>query len=277
LTKRLVFAILHAVGATKVAAACHRKRVTIICYHGVSERASRSPHDPFGLHVRGERFIAHLDYLRRHYRVISLREYLAARREGRRLPDYSVILTFDDGYRNLFTAAAPRLTERLLPATVFLITDRVRKDGDGDYALRWAPTDDEIYLSWAEIGALAQGVNLDFGSHTCSHIWLTRAPFEEAERELRHSYDAMVSHGLGQEGVSLAYPYGAYSPSIVERARSLGYACALTTDEGTNDETTNLFALRRVLIGDDDEVAAFAARVSGLTRWLHRLTRLLGG
>jgi hypothetical protein len=53
-------------------------------------------------------------------------------------------------------------------------------------------------------------------------------------------------------------------------ARKLPYTCALTTDAGTNGPATDLFLLRRNLIGDDDDEALFVARVSGLTAALQR-------
>src|ERR1044072_194820 len=71
-------------------------------------------------------FAAHLDYLQRRCRVILLAEYLAARREGRRLPDRSVVLTFDDGTRNFLTVVAPLLVQRGLSATALLITHSAR-------------------------------------------------------------------------------------------------------------------------------------------------------
>jgi len=90
-------------------------------------------------------------------------------------------------------------------------------------------------------------------------------------REIRDSYTAIVANTDNRE-VALAYPRGKYSELIVEQARSTGYACALTTDVGTNDMRSDLFTLKRILIGDDDNKAAFAVRVSGLAQWLKRLT-----
>jgi hypothetical protein len=64
--------------------------------------------------------------------------------------------------------------------------------------------------------------------------------------------------------LTLAYPFGFTSATIAEQTRAAGFASALTTDEGANDEAVDLFSLRRVLIGDDDLLPIFAARVSGL-------------
>src|SRR6185369_322677 len=142
--KILAFNLLHIIGATWFAAWWTRKQVRILCYHGVTRRTERMSHNPHKLHVRYERFLDHLDHLQRRYQVISLGEYLQARREGRRLPDYSVILTFDDGYRNFLTVIAPCLAERSMSASAFLITDRVGRGCDEKLNGSWTPADDEI-------------------------------------------------------------------------------------------------------------------------------------
>jgi len=271
LIKTVVFTLLYFLGATRLVAWWNRRQVRILCYHGVTRRLDRILHNPHKLHVRYDRFAAHLDHLQRRYRVISLGEYLAARREGRRLPDYSVILTFDDGYRNFLTVIAPCLAARAMPASVFLVTDRLRQNGDPNMNGHWTPADDELCLSWTEAQNLRRQQPIEFGSHTCSHTELPSLPPQETVREIRDSYTAIVANTDNRE-VALAYPRGKYSELIVEQARSTGYACALTTDVGTNDMRSDLFTLKRILIGDDDNKAAFAVRVSGLAQWLKRLT-----
>jgi peptidoglycan/xylan/chitin deacetylase (PgdA/CDA1 family) len=266
--KNFAYSLLYAIGIVRLAAWWNRRRVMILCYHGVTERAERSPLDRFGLHVRHQHFTAHLDYLRRHNHVLSLADYLKARREQSALPNYSVVLTFDDGYRNFLTAAAPRLAESKMPASVFIITDRVRRD-DKELDGNWSESDDETYLSWEEAQALLREQAIEFGSHTCSHSKLSQLSPEEAKRELEASQGIIKEH-LGNGALPLAYPYGSYSDAIIEKAHALKYTCALTTDAGTNDLNTGLFALRRTLIGDNDDKASFAARVSGLTWWLSR-------
>jgi peptidoglycan/xylan/chitin deacetylase (PgdA/CDA1 family) len=254
------------IGITRFATWWNRQRVVILCYHGVTSRADRSPEDPEGVHTRANRFEAQLDYLQRNYSVISLEEYVTARRNGRVLPRNAAILTFDDGYRNFLTSAAPRLLARSLPASVFLVTDAIGSDHGSTVASGWTTSDDKNHLSWREVKEL-QLAGIEFGSHTRTHAKLPELSPEEAARELSESRAVMIEH-LKKDTLPFAYPYGAYTPEIVQRTRSMGYSCALTTDVGINDAETDLFALRRTLIGDDDDVPAFAARISGLTAWL---------
>jgi peptidoglycan/xylan/chitin deacetylase (PgdA/CDA1 family) len=268
--KKSLFALLHALGVTRFASWYHRKRVVFLCYHGVTKRPTRSSADPQGLHVNHRRFAAHLDFLQRHYQLISLADYISAHRGQRQLPSYSAVLTFDDGFRNFLTAAAPLLVARQIPATLFLITDKADEEPKPDLILDWTPEDDERSLSWADARILKDELKFEIGSHTCSHSGLLTLSAEEAVRELLHSYNALVTN-LGVEAPTLSYPKGQYSRLLAYDARQLGYACAVTTDRGPNELDHDLFTLGRTLIGDDDNIASFAVRVSGLRWWLSRL------
>ena len=269
--KKVLFALFYRLGVTRLAAWCHRRRVTILCYHGVTEQ-SGSGADAKGLHVNRFRFANHLDFLQRNYNVISLGEYLLARKEGLPLDDYSVVLTFDDGFRNFLTVAAPILAERKLPATVFLITDKASEEQPGERSSTWTADDDRRYLSWPEARKLKTVYGFEFGSHTCSHSPLPGLSEADTERELAHSFDQLVSR-LGVAEPTLSYPKGKYSSLLAEEAFKLGYSCALTTDRGQNELRHDLFTLGRTLIGNYDDVASFAVRVSGLRWWLVSLVR----
>ena len=265
--KRSFFSLLQKLRITRLAAWWNRQRVVILCYHGVTERSKRHPNDPSGLHIRADRFEAQLNYLQRHYHVISLAELLEARKNNVPLPDYSVVLTFDDGYRNFLTGALPRLAARNMSVSIFLITDRIQPE-NRSHVEEWRESDDERYLSWEEIKTLQQQ-GVEIGSHTCSHRKLSEIVTVEAERELSVSHQTIAAH-LSQATMPLAFPYGSYSEAVIEITRKLPYTCALTTDAGTNGDATDLFLLRRNLIGADDDEALFAARVSGLTTLFQR-------
>lgn len=265
--KKFLFAFLHALRLTSLAAWWYRKRVVFLCYHGVTKRPSRSPDDPQALHVNHLRFAAHLDYLQRHYRVISLSDYLSANLTQSSLPKYCVVLTFDDGFRNFVTAAAPLLAERRMPATVFIITDRASDDLDEEKSGAWTPEDDKKHLTWDEARELSATQQIEFGSHTCSHSGLLTLSQENIQRELLYSHNELVAQ-LSIDLPALSYPKGQYSKLLAEDARKLGYACAVTSDRGPNELDHDLFTLGRTLIGDNDNIASFAVRVSGLRWWL---------
>jgi peptidoglycan/xylan/chitin deacetylase (PgdA/CDA1 family) len=64
---------------------------------------------------------AQLRWVRRLGQVVDLGEALAMISDGRALPRRSIALTFDDGYRDNLSIAAPLLRQLELPATFFLV------------------------------------------------------------------------------------------------------------------------------------------------------------
>lgn len=265
--KRAFFNLLYILGFTNFAAWWNRKKVLFLCFHSVTGSKTKLSNDPFGLHIRAECFEKQLEYLQHNYHFISLSEYLKARSEKQRFQPYSVVLTFDDGFRNFLTVALPSLVKRGIPASLFIITDNALNDINLDNYSNWSLADDYTYLTWTEINYIKQHTNIEIGSHTCSHPLLTNISSDQIIHELKGSFDSIVNN-LGEPPVALAYPKGSYSKSVAEKANSIGYLCALTTDQGATPHNNDLFTLKRIMIGDQDDIASFAVRGSGLREWL---------
>jgi peptidoglycan/xylan/chitin deacetylase (PgdA/CDA1 family) len=68
-----------------------------------------------------------MSYLSEHYTPISLESLVEHLREGAPVPERAFVVTFDDGYRNVATVAAPILAELGIPATLF-VTTRFSRD-----------------------------------------------------------------------------------------------------------------------------------------------------
>jgi peptidoglycan/xylan/chitin deacetylase (PgdA/CDA1 family) len=266
--QKLLYQLFFFLCIPQLARLWNRSKVMILCYHGITERAGPDPEDRSGIAVGRALFLTQLRYLNYYYRVIALRDYLAARQGDQILPPHSLILTFDDGLRNFLTVAVPILNELGLPATVFLVTDKVDARDSSIMGSKWVPLDDRISLSWPEARMLHSVYAVDFGSHTCSHPKLPQLSSSDVYRELKNSLYAIGENLNAQDPPSFAYPYGEYTESIAEKARSLGYSCASTTGAGANPLDADLFQLRRAVVRRDDTVEVFAARVSGLVGWL---------
>lgn len=89
-------------------------RFAILCYHRIGEGGI-----PFYSGLPAKRFESQIRYLRSRYRVISLEQMIEEMSHPEEvLP--AVAITFDDGYRDLFTCALPILQAYRVPATVFL-------------------------------------------------------------------------------------------------------------------------------------------------------------
>ena len=72
-----------------------------------------------------------------------------------KLPKNSILITFDDGYKNNYTLAFPILKKYNMKATIFLNTKFIEKD--------------EAYLNWDEVREMYESGLVDFQLHTHSH------------------------------------------------------------------------------------------------------------
>ncbi len=267
--QRLLFTAAYYSGVAGLLAWWNRKKVIILCYHGISPQPEDS-----GQTVHQDNFSAHLDYLLRHYRVISLEKYVQCCQEKIPLPERSVILTFDDGYRNFWSAALPALKSRNFPATLFVVTKHLDDAGEGDLSMTWTPADDHAYVTWNQIEEAERRHDVQIGSHSVSHPMFSRSSPEQVKHEVQQSRSILAKRLRCAPDV-FAYPFGDYGGPAKECVREAVYSCAVTTDEGFNGLNTDLYLLRRMAIANVT-LPIFAAQISGLGPMLRRVTGLWG-
>ncbi len=283
-------------------------RAAILAYHRVGND-ERSP-----LFVTPWRFRQQLNYLRLHYRVVPLGELVTSLRRGERLPAPTVAITFDDGYRDNLTEAAPILADFGLPATLFLATDPQERgepfwwdilalaglaDPETLAGLKARPHDEfrraidlaraelapevrdetarRLYLTWDEVRAWT-ALGHTVGAHTATHPILARVPAAGVRDELRRSR-AAIERQIGHAVDLFAYPNGRAIDFTDETARIVaeeGFVAACTTIEGLNDATSDPFALHRFCVRDE-ALPLFALRLSGHLGMMKRwVTRVAG-
>lgn len=97
---------------------------TILMYHSVAD-AAEAPWIAPPNRMPPRLFEAQMRFLARHRRVISLSRLVEQIRAGRSPAAGTVVITFDDGYRDTLDVAAPILARFELPMTLFLPTGYV--------------------------------------------------------------------------------------------------------------------------------------------------------
>ena len=99
-------------------------RVTILAYHRIDTPANPDKLDlsPTLIDASPGAFDAQMKWLAEQYNVISARDLFMAVRDGKRLPERAVVITFDDGYMCFVETALPILRKYGLPSTVFVPT-----------------------------------------------------------------------------------------------------------------------------------------------------------
>lgn len=97
-----------------------QKKAVILMYHQVCEKKA----DPWQLAVSPENFQYQLNYLRNFFDVVSVDELVATLKTGK-LNGNLAAITFDDGFVDNYTNAAPLLEWFELPATFYLTSGAI--------------------------------------------------------------------------------------------------------------------------------------------------------
>jgi peptidoglycan/xylan/chitin deacetylase (PgdA/CDA1 family) len=177
---------------------------------------------------------------------------------------YSAV-TFDDGFVNVLENALPELEKRKIPATIFVVTDRM-----GDYP-DWYPESAQ-YERHQKIASAEQLRQLPtdlitIGSHTMRHPMLTTLNEEGARQELYQS--RMKLEALLDRKVTLfSFPFGDFNPRLIEWCREAGYKRVFTSLPVAAFREPASFAMGRVPVNPTDSLLEFRMKVLGAYRWL---------
>lgn len=226
--------------------------VPVLLYHHVGPlRAGTFP----TLTVSPENFKRHLGWLKNAgYNCISASQWSHWYWLGKPLPEKPVILTFDDGYKDLAEHAFHLLVSSGVSATVYIITSQIggenlwdQQSGSAAHSLL---SEDDI-RTWSAKG-------IDFGSHSHTHADLTTLTSKDLHNELTESR-GLLSKITGKEIASFAYPYGACDACVQTAVREL-YRSAFTTVVGVNSLATDPAALKRTMVKPSDTRLDILAR-----------------
>ena len=227
-----------------------RQRVVpILMYHRVDYVQASTPAPTKALTVSPEDFRHQMKWLKRHgYHTITQRSLFNALMCGDHLRRKPIVVTFDDGYRDVYRYASPVIEHLGMHATSYLITERISGD-------------DRSFLSWRQVRRFEKR-GVEIGSHTVSHASLTALSDAGALAELVRSRKKL-ERKLDHRVPWLAYPYGDYDARIERLSKKAGYKLAVTTDWGSLQSAQRPFALKRLRILDSTGVRGLAAMLRG--------------
>ena len=193
----------------------------ILMYHHVSHAPPRGTKSRY-MFVSPSRFRSQMRALKLLGYVgcsmADLGDYLTGRKKGR-----AVGITFDDGYRNVFTDALPVLEEFGFTSTTYFVSGQI--DGFNAWnvgRMPHAPCMSRSELrQWADRGQ-------EVGAHTVDHARLGTLEEGEARRQIADS-KRQLEDMTGRAVSAFSYPFGSLNDRVVEVVRESGFASATTT------------------------------------------------
>ncbi len=141
------------------------------------------------------------------YQTISLNEVIQWIAGEKSFRSPCVVISFDDGYENLYTHAFPILEELGFQATLFLTTGHCGKENNWLTRPRSIPL--LSMLSWQQLKEMAQSV-FDIQAHTQNHPFLFKLHPELVNDELLGS-KTEIENRLGKQVDFFAYPHGYFN------------------------------------------------------------------
>jgi peptidoglycan/xylan/chitin deacetylase (PgdA/CDA1 family)/glycosyltransferase involved in cell wall biosynthesis len=246
----------------------------VLAYHSISDLHGDPVIAEYG--VPPARFAAQLDALRRvGWRFVSLEALIAALEGRAALPKRAVLVTFDDAYADVLTAAEPLLADRQIPAVVFALSERLGATNTWDQALGAR----ELPLLGPEglLELSKRGVAI--GSHGATHRRMVGLEPRQLDEEVRASAAALTALGLPRPA-ALSYPYGVHDAQVRAAVAAAGYSAGFTVVPGVVRRSGDRYAIPRIEVFARDSPRLLPLKIAAAgwpKRVRRRLPRQLGG
>jgi peptidoglycan/xylan/chitin deacetylase (PgdA/CDA1 family) len=177
-----------------------------------------------------------------------------------------IVLTFDDGYRDFYDHVLPVLVRHGVPALLYLATGFVTGSG------LVGPEDG---IAWSQLQEAVGTGLVTVGSHTHSHVDLSRGSGNEANEEIRRS-KGLIEERLQRPCDHFAFPWGVASLEAQREARRHFGTVALGAWRTNRRGQIDPYRLGRTPVLRSDGWAFFRAKVAGMLDQEALLYRALG-
>ena len=226
-------------------------------------------------------FKAHMRILKQeNFHIIRLSQLISLMHNNEPIPPKTIVVTFDDGYKNNVLNAFPILQQEGYNATFFLIAGAIGTHQPFRHTLWDAASrdyhrkdpDSRNPMNWDDARELAAGGN-DIGSHGVTHRSLGRLTCEESSVEILQS-KKMIENAANTHVRCFSYPfgscvYGDFNASSEQLIATAGYKCACTTEIGPVTKNDNLYQLNRIPVREKDTWFFFKQKLMGTYDWVN--------
>jgi peptidoglycan/xylan/chitin deacetylase (PgdA/CDA1 family) len=179
------------------------------------------------------------------------------------IPQKSVAITFDDGYKDNYTYAFKLLKKYNMKATIYLVVNRFDKNWatDKDRNESSDELNNEEMLSHDEVSEMISSGLIEIAAHTLNHVNLAGLNIDEKKKEINES-KLIIEQQYGVVCNSFAYPFGFYDNEDWKIVEESGYTNATTVNPGIEDiNKVNKFLLKRIMISGRQGLFSFILKM----------------
>jgi peptidoglycan/xylan/chitin deacetylase (PgdA/CDA1 family) len=242
-----------------------RACVPILMYHSISSNLFGLSHPYYQINTTPDVFSMHMRWLRNAgYDSIDLSEMVDGLSNDKDMRK-KVVITFDDGYRDVLTEGLPIMKQCGFTATIFLATDRILET-----PMCYEGVD---YLTWKDVRELHKE-GMSFGSHTVTHPDLRSMGPEQIDYELGYSKE-IIEQKLGIPVESFSYPFPFpeedrdFTRFLGDTLENLGFKNGVSNVIGRAHHEHNPYFLPRLRVNSWDTPELLKAKLLGGYDWMH--------
>ncbi len=188
--------------------------------------------------ISSKNFQDQIKYLKENnFNILPISDLLSFFNEDYDIPEKSIFITIDDGYKSFYEHAFPILKKNKIPFSLFLSTKFVSNEKKSDF------------MSWKMIKELSRNYG-EILNHTNSHPKLLELQINDVKKEFDLAEKKIMSK-IGRLQRVVSYPYGESNPQIQELVKKMGYHIGFSQHSSPIHINENKFALPRFAINDE--------------------------
>ena len=196
------------------------------------------PHDTYGISIKKDSFINHIDYLRDNYSFTKI-----SNNHDNKL---TISITIDDGYKDTLDAI-DYITKYKIPFSLYITTNTIGRKN---------------YLNEDDLRNISSLDYCELGTHGHTHSKLGQLPYEAQKEELQSSMKCLEDI-IQKKVYCLSYPHGSYNIDTINNAKKIGYLNASTSNKGFNSDFTNKYEKNRIEVVCNDAIDDLVKKING--------------
>jgi peptidoglycan/xylan/chitin deacetylase (PgdA/CDA1 family) len=247
-------------------------KIPILMYHSVADEDESGVGPYYRIAIPPALFLQQMTWLHEHgYRTASLASAVERLQASAGTAEKTVVITFDDGYRNFCQHAFPALERFGFTATMFLPTASI-----GDQPRIFNKRE---CMTWGEVRELHQR-GITFGSHTVTHPQLHDLQTDRIREEILQSRQT-IEDKIGSPIDTFAYPYafpqtdGLFKAMLRGILAESGYRLGVGTQIGRARAASDPLFLERLPVNSADDAALLGAKMAGDYDWVGGMQTLV--